>query len=94
MNYRMIAFVLGRIFMAEAALLVLPMACALIYGENTIFAFLIPILLLMALGCLFGLRKPKDTVIYARDGLVVVALAWVLMSAFGALPFYFGNRQK
>ena len=42
---------------------------------------------LAALGCLLGLRKPKDTVIYARDGLVVVALAWVLMSAFGALPF-------
>ncbi len=87
MNYRMIAFVLGRIFMAEAALLVLPLVCALLYGENTLFAFLIPILLLVVLGCVLGLRKPKDTVIYARDGLVVVALAWVLMSAFGALPF-------
>lgn len=66
MNYRMIAFVLGRIFMVEAALLVLPLICALIYGENTLFAFLIPILLLAALGCLLGLRKPKDTVIRAR----------------------------
>lgn len=87
MNYRMIAFVLGRIFMAEAGLLLLPLGCGLIYGEDTLLAFLIPILLLAALGCLLGLRKPKDTVIYARDGLVVVALAWVLMSAFGALPF-------
>ena len=36
---------------------------------------------------LAGLRSPANTAIYAREGLVIVALAWVLMSVFGALPF-------
>ena len=73
--------------------MLLPLGCGLIYGEDTLLAFLIPILLLAALGCLLGLRKPKDTVIYARDGLVVVALAWVLMSAFrrAAFPAFGGH---
>ena len=32
MNYRMVLYVLGRIFLVEAALLVIPLACALLYG--------------------------------------------------------------
>lgn len=87
MNYPMIRFVLGRIFMAEAVLLLVPMGCAILYGEDTVLAFAMPILLLVGIGVLLGFRKPENTAIYARDGLIVVALAWVLMSAFGALPF-------
>ena len=87
MNYPMIRFVLGRIFMAEAVLLLVPMGCVILYGEDAVLAFAMPILLLVGIGALLGLRKPENTAIYARDGLIVVALAWVLMSAFGALPF-------
>ncbi len=87
LNYKMIAYVLGRIFLVEAALLLLPLATAVIYGENTVAVFLLTIALLTAVGLLLGIRTPKDTTIFARDGLVVAALAWVLMSLFGALPF-------
>lgn len=92
MNYRMVLYVLGRIFLVEAALLVIPLACALLYGENTWLYFLIPIAALGLLGGALGLRRPKNTTIYARDGLVVAALAWVLLSAFGALPFYLSRE--
>ena len=92
MNYRMVLYVLGRIFLVEAALLVIPLACALLYGENTWLYFLIPIAALVLLGGALGLRRPKNTTIYARDGLVVAALAWVLLSAFGALPFYLSRE--
>ena len=92
MNYRMVLYVLGRIFLVEAALLVIPLACALLYGENTWLYFLIPIAVLVLLGGALGLRRPKNTTIYARDGLVVAALAWVLLSAFGALPFYLSRE--
>lgn len=88
MNYRMVVFVLGRIFLVEAAMLLLPMICSAIYGEWYMLpAFLLPAVILLLLGLAASLRTPKNTTIYARDGLAIVALVWVLMSAFGALPF-------
>ena len=82
----MIGFVIGRILLTEAALLMLPMAVAVAYGE-AVLPFLIPALLLAVIGLALGLRSPKRSSLYARDGFAVVALAWVLMSVFGALPF-------
>lgn len=86
MNFRMITYVLGRILLTEGALMALPLVTGLLYGESAL-PFLIPMLLLAAIGVLLGLRKPKQTALYARDGLAVVALAWIVMSVFGALPF-------
>ncbi|WP_300417774.1 TrkH family potassium uptake protein [uncultured Oscillibacter sp.] len=85
MNYQMIGFVIGRILWTEAALLLLPVLTALLYGEP-VLPFLGPVLLLLIAGLPFR-KKPKQTALYARDGFAVVALAWLLMSAFGALPF-------
>ena len=82
----MIGFVIGRILLTEAALLVLPMAVGVLYGES-IAPFLIPIGLLILVGLLLSARSPARTALYARDGLAVVALAWIAMSLFGALPF-------
>ena len=88
MNYRMVVFVLGRIFLVEAAMMLLPMVCSALYGEWYMLpAFLLPAVILLLLGLAASLRTPKNTTIYARDGLAIVALVWVLMSAFGALPF-------
>ena len=43
MNYRMVVFVLGRIFVVEAAMMLLPMVCSAIYGEWYMLpAFLLP----------------------------------------------------
>ena len=86
MNYQMIGFVIGRILLTEAALMVLPMLTALVYGESA-GPFFIPALALLAVGLLFGVRRPRRTSIYARDGFAVVALAWVFLSVFGAMPF-------
>ena len=53
MNYKMVGFVLGRIFLIEAALMLFPMGCAAIYGEwASIPAFLIPVVILLVLGLL------------------------------------------
>ena len=88
MNYRMVAFVLGRIFAIEAVLMLFPMICAACFGEWYLLpAFLLPALLLAVLALLTSFKTPKNTTIFARDGLAIVALVWVLMSAFGALPF-------
>ena len=82
----MIGFVIGRILLSEAALMVLPVLVALLYGES-VLPFLLPILALVLVGGALGLPRPKRTALYARDGFAVVALAWICVSAFGAVPF-------
>ena len=83
----MIGFVLGRILLTEAALMALPLLVALLYGESPL-PFLLPALVLLAIGSTAALRRPKkQTNLYARDGFAIVALAWLVLSIFGAFPF-------
>lgn len=86
MNYRMIGFLLGRILLTEAALLILPLLTAVWYREDT-FPWLTAMVLLSLTGGILGGRRPRETALYAREGFAVVAAAWLLLSAFGALPF-------
>ena len=88
MNRKMVLFILGRILMVEAALMLPSVAVGIIYWEGATTSFIAPIIALVALGLALGLKKPKNREIYARDGFFIVACAWVLMSVFGALPFY------
>ena len=87
MNYRMIGFILGRILLTEAALMALPLLVAVLYGESVI-PFATAMAALAAVALLLGARKkPQRTAMYAREGFAIVSLAWIVMSAFGALPF-------
>lgn len=86
MNYKMIRYLLGLILLIEAALMVFPAIVSLIYSEN-VMPFLITIAILIVLSVPCVLFKPANKKIYAKDGFVVVAVIWLLMSAFGALPF-------
>lgn len=92
MNKRMIAYILGILLLCEAGLMLLPTIVSLIYGESVVTSFLITIALLIATGLVLVAMKPKNKTIYARHGLVIVALGWILMSLFGALPFYFSGE--
>lgn len=91
MNYRMVLFVLGRILGVEAALMLLPLGCALIYKEP-LLPFIVPMLLLFGVSLLFTLKAPRDRTIHARDGFVCVGLSWIIMSLFGALPFVISGQ--
>jgi len=82
----MIGVVIGRILLTEAALLLLPAIAAICYGES-VMPFLVTAVLVAFVGAIMGWREPKQKDLYARDGFAVIALAWVFMSAFGALPF-------
>ena len=92
MNKKMIAYIQGILMICEAGLLVFPLVTAVIYKESTIPAFISTIVLLCIGGCALSLLKPKDKTIYARDGLVIVALGWILLSIFGALPYYISGE--
>ena len=86
MNYRMIAFILGRVLMILAGLLLLPLLAALIFRES-VLPFALTILLTALVGGLLMLVRPKTREIYAREGFVCVGLAWLGMSLLGCVPF-------
>ena len=89
MNYKMILRTAGRIVALEGALLLLPALCALFYREWTVALVYVGV---AALAAAFGLllvflTRRCDRTIYAKEGFVTVALAWILLSVFGAAPF-------
>ena len=49
--------------------------------------FFILILISILVGYLGSHRKPANTVIYAKEGFAITALAWILISMLGAVPF-------
>ncbi len=82
----MICRVLGWIFLIYAALMILPLLTGLIYHES-ILQFLITIAVSASIGLLMLLPKPHVKTIAARDGFVIVGMAWIGISLIGALPF-------
>lgn len=87
MNYKMISYTIGRILLVEAALLILPAAVSVIYGDGVLASFAITIAALTVAGILATRKNPDNRNIYAKEGYVIVAFTWILMSLFGALPF-------
>ena len=87
MNYKIIAYTLGWVLNIESACLILPLICSLIYKENTTFALAVCIAICLALGISLSIKTPKNKSLYAKEGFVTVALAWIVMSIFGCLPF-------
>lgn len=92
MNYKMIAYILGGVLRVEGLLLLLPTGIAVYYGEDVALrAFLITVATCLLVGFAAKWKEPEDKRIYGREGFVVVALSWIVMSFFGAFPFYFSG---
>ncbi len=87
MNYKMVLKTIGKLLKVEAILLILPLIISFIYNEGSFLSFLIPIVLLAIIGSLLSSLQPKKTNIFAREGLVIVGLSWIIMSLFGCLPY-------
>ena len=87
MNKRMIVYILGKMLGVEGAVLLIPALVSLIYREKSGFSFLIVSVILGVIFLIFGRKRPKCTRIYGKESFAIVALAWLLWSVFGALPF-------
>lgn len=89
MNFSMIIYVLGWVLKLEAGIMILPIICALIYQEFwAVQALAVSAVLALVIGTLATIKGPKRTDYYAREGFVICALSWIVMSLIGALPFY------
>ena len=87
MNYPLLRYLFGMILLIVAAFLVLPLAVAVIYGESSGIYFLYTMIAAGLLGFLLTRFKPAKRDMYAREGFVFTALAWVVISLIGAAPF-------
>ena len=92
MNYPIIAKILGRVMALEAVLMIPSIITAICYGESVLW-YVETAAVAAVLAVLLNLPKLKSKDFYAREGFVSVALAWVLMSAVGALPFVFSGEE-
>ena len=89
MNYKKLGKILGKIMILEGLLMIAPLIVSLVYQEGltNALAFLIPIAALILFGFLLQIPKPKREAFYQKEGFALVALVWIVMAAFGAIPF-------
>ena len=93
MNYKMMGKFLSQIMALEAIFLIPALGIGLYNNEpNAIKGILYTMGIITALaGLLYLLCRRAGRRFGARDGLVCVGLAWIVLSALGALPFVFSN---
>lgn len=76
--------------MVESVCMLPSLLISVFNGEGaswTSFLFTIIIQVVFA-GTLLLVFKPKDKRLYARDGFMIVGLSWIIISIFGAIPFW------
>lgn len=89
MNYKKMGKILGKIMILEGILMLAPLAVSYIYKESAThhLAFLIPILIVVLIGFLLQIPKPKRDNLYQKEGFALTTFVWILMTLFGAIPF-------
>lgn len=88
----MIFYLLGWILNTIAALMLVPFAVSIYYSEDVGRYFLICSLIMFAVGFALTRKRPKNSKFYAREGFVITALSWLLLSVTGCLPFYLSGE--
>lgn len=89
MNYRTIAVNLGKILLLSAFFYLFPILISLVYGEYAeILSFAAASLVSCAAGGVLWLFRKGAKKIRTKEGVVIVGLSWILVSAVGALPFF------
>ena len=88
MKRSVIRYLIGKILLVEAILLLLPILIGFLYQESwrQIGSYLVVAIRLGVVGAYLSRERTVPHAVRARDGIIVVALGWILLSFFGALP--------
>ena len=88
MNKKLVFNVIGKLLIAMAPMLLVPMLVCLIYREASFWAFGVTAFFSLLLGIITrAFTKNYNKVIYAKEGFVIVSLAWLTVSVIGSIPF-------
>lgn len=88
MNNSIIRYILGYVLKIESILFLFPCFTAIIYRETEGFYYLFTAVVCGVLGILLTLKKPASFVFYLKEGSITTALSWIVISIFGAMPFF------
>lgn len=94
MNFKLIMRVIAYILTLEVLFMVPGFAISLYDGsmQATLGFLQSMVVILIAIVLLRKLSQDFPKGFYAKDGLITTALAWLVMSMFGCLPFYFSRE--
>lgn len=94
MNRKMIGKMLGFLLLLECLFLLPPALISVLDGEREALRAIFTTMALSAgVGLLlYGLGRNAEKRFYAREGFLIVSLGWLLLSAVGALPFWFSRE--
>ena len=88
MNKTFIRYALSCVIGIEGVFLILTSIIALIYHEDVFIPYFLTGLFSCLLGFLGYKKGSKSFVFYAKEGFIVVALGWIVMSLIGAFPIF------
>ena len=90
MNYKMMGRFIAQILAVEGFFMIPALIISLCYGEGMAAkGFLVAIAVAFVIaGVLYMICKGAPSAFYAREGLVCVAICWIVLSLVGCLPFY------
>lgn len=94
MNYKVIMHSTSNILLLQAFFILPSMGIAVFDGDTHVLqAFIFTELIILASALLLRLLFKKDRqTFFAREGFLLVGIAWIVMSAFGALPFFLSGE--
>ena len=89
MNLKLLGKIIGKIMVLEGILMCFPLIVCLLYQEEVRYtlSFVIPIVVLIGGGFLLQLLQPSRKGLYQKEGFALCAIAWLIMTIFGAIPF-------
>lgn len=92
MNKSMIRYILGCIFIVQSILLLLPCIVAMIYQENVGISYILTSIVSFLIGIVLTRKRPLNHVFYLKEGCIITAMSWIILSLFGAFPLFFSRE--
>lgn len=88
MDFGIVLKTLGRLLIVEAVFMLAPLGISIYFKEADISAFLFAVIITALVGILLNLVKTKKGLIRYREGFMIVGIGWLIISLFGAIPFF------
>lgn len=92
-NIRMVFRTMGALLLIEAVFMTLALGVSLWYNEPDNGVFLLSTIITLLAGIIgLSIGRRAESRMGEREGYVIVAMVWVVFSAFGLLPYYLSGQ--
>ena len=93
MRFSTVYRILGILLMLFSFTMLPPIAVSMYYNDHQFFAFFDAFLLTLGIGLIiwFPVRNKRKE-LRVRDGFIVTALFWLVLSLSGSIPLYFSDQ--